>query len=127
MEELNLYYNHHFHLLLWKIALFYHAFIYFITKKLIYKFYLFIIKEGKKGNNFKHGKKWLVALIIVLFAVNALKFLNSPESEIPIVSILFNLIIYLAIIIIILHNNEINFEVFFKNDSDKNSDNDNIK
>ena len=83
--------------------------------------------EGKKGNNFKHGKKWLVALTVVLFAVNALKFLNSPESEIPIVSILFNLIIYLAIIIIILHSNEINFEVFFKNDSDKNSENDNIK
>ena len=30
--------------------------------------------EGKKGNNFKHGKKWLVALTVVLFAINSLKF-----------------------------------------------------
>ena len=61
--------------------------------------------EEDKENNLILGKKLLVLLTIVLFLINTWKFLNSPESEIPIISILFNLIIYLGIIIIILHKN----------------------
>ena len=64
-------------------------------------------------------------LKVILFIINTLKFLNSPESEIPIISILFNPIIYLAIII--LHNNKINLVELFKNYCDKNSDNYKIK
>ena len=81
--------------------------------------------EGKKEN--KNGKRLLITLTIALFAINIWKFLNRPESAIPILSILFNLIIYLGIIIIILHNNEMNVEELFKYNSDKNSDNDNKK
>ena len=83
--------------------------------------------EGKKENNLKYGKKLLVTLTYALFAINVRKFLNRPESVIPIISILFNLIIYLGIIIIILHINEMDFEELFKYDYDKNSDNDNRK
>ena len=61
--------------------------------------------EEDKESNLILGKKLLVLLTIVLFLINTWKFLNSPESEIPIISILFNLIIYLGIIIIILHKN----------------------
>ena len=49
--------------------------------------------------------------------INAWKFINNPGSEVPILSILFNLIIYLAIIILILHKDEIKFEGYFKNHS----------
>ena len=82
--------------------------------------------EEEKESNSIHGKKLLVLLTIVLFLINTWKFLNSPESEIPIISILFNLIIYLGIIIIILHKNEINFNNFLR-ETDKNRDKDNIK
>ena len=76
--------------------------------------------EEDKESNLILGKKLLVLLTIVLFLINTWKFLNSPESEIPIISILFNLIIYLGIIIIILHKNEINFNDFLR-ETDKNT------
>lgn len=75
--------------------------------------------EEDKESNLILGKKLLVLLTIVLFLINTWKFLNSPESEIPIISILFNLIIYLGIIIIILHKNEIDFNDFLR-ETDKN-------
>ena len=75
--------------------------------------------EEDKESNLILGKKLLVLLTIVLFLINKWKFLNSPESEIPIISILFNLIIYLGIIIIILHKNEIDFNDFLR-ETDKN-------
>ena len=70
--------------------------------------------EEDNEDNFTHGKNLLVLLKFVLFLINIWKFLNCPESEIPIISILFNLIIYLGIIIIILHKNEINFNDYFR-------------
>ena len=78
--------------------------------------------EEDNEDNFTHGKNFLVLLTFVLFLINIWKFLNCPESEIPIISILFNLIIYLGIIIIILHKNEINFNDYFiygKKEKDK--------
>ena len=75
--------------------------------------------EEDKESYLIFGKKLLVLLTIVLFLINTQKFLNSPESEIPIISILFNLIIYLGIIIIILHKNEIDFNDFLR-ETDKN-------
>ena len=75
--------------------------------------------EEDKESNLILGKKLLVLLTIVLFLINTWKILNSPESEIPIISILFNLIIYLGIIIIILHKNEIDFNDFLR-ETDKN-------
>ena len=66
--------------------------------------------EDNKDNNFKYGKKLLISITITLFFINVWKFLNAPESDIPLISILFYFIIYLGIIIIILHKDEMNLE-----------------
>ena len=63
-----------------------------------------MIEESKKSS----GKGWIIAITILLFIINAWKFINNPGSEVPILSILFNMIIYLAIIIL---------EGYFKNHS----------
>ena len=69
-------------------------------------------EESKKSS----GKGWLIAITIILFIINSWKFINNPGSEVPILSILFNMIIYLAIIILILlHKDEVKFEGYFKN------------
>ena len=83
--------------------------------------------EDNKDNNFKYGKKLLISITITLFFINVWKFLNTPESEIPIISILFNLIIYLGIIIIILHKDEMNLEDYFRYNEKKNINNDKSK
>ena len=69
--------------------------------------------EPKKSS----GKGWLISISIILFLINAWKFINNPGSEVPILTILFNMIIYLAIIILILHKDEMKFEGYFKNHS----------
>ena len=83
--------------------------------------------EDNKDNNCKYGKKMLISITIILFFINVWKFLNAPESEIPIISILFNLIIYLGIIIIILHKDEMNLEDYFRYNEKKNINNDKSK
>ena len=67
-------------------------------------------EEQKKSS----GKGFLIYINIILFLVNVWKFLNNPGSEIPILTILFNMIIYLAIIILIIHKNEIMFECYIQ-------------
>ena len=64
------------------------------------------MEEKKKSS----GKGLLISITIILFVINAWKFINNPSSEVPILTILFNMIIYLAIIILIMHKNEIGFE-----------------
>ena len=68
-------------------------------------------EESKKST----GKGWIIAISILLFIINAWKFINNPGSEVPILSILFNMIIYLAIIILILHKDVIKFKGYFQN------------
>ena len=70
-------------------------------------------EESKKSS----GKGWLIAITILLFIINAWKFINNPGSEVPILSILFNMIIYLAIIILILHKDEMKYKKKNKNHS----------
>ena len=70
-------------------------------------------EESKKSS----GKGWLIAITIILFIINSWKCFNNPGSKVPILSILFNMIIYLAIIILILHKDEIKFDGYFKNHS----------
>ena len=60
------------------------------------------------------GKGWLISISVILFLINAWKFINNPGSEVPILTILFNMIIYLAIIILIMHKNEIKLDGFFQ-------------
>ena len=73
------------------------------------------MEESKKST----GKGWLIAISILLFIINAWKFINNPGSEVPILSILFNMIIYLEIINLILHKDEMKFNGCFQNHSYK--------
>ena len=67
-------------------------------------------EEQKKSS----GKGFLISISIILFLVNMWKFLNNPGSEVPILTILFNMVIYLAIIILIIYKNEIIFEGYIQ-------------
>ena len=49
-------------------------------------------EESKKLS----GKGWLIATTILLFMINSWKFINNIGSEVPILSILFKMIIYLC-------------------------------
>lgn len=57
-------------------------------------------------------KRWLVSVSFILFLFNIWKFLNTPGSEIPLLSLLFNMIIYLGIIIFIIHKKEMSFDYY---------------
>ena len=46
-------------------------------------------EESKKSS----GKGWLITITIILFIINAWKFINNPGSEVLILSILFNYLI----------------------------------
>ena len=60
------------------------------------------VNESQKKNG--HSlKRWLVSTSFLLFIFNIYKFLNTPGSEIP---VLFNMILYLGIIIFIIHKNK---------------------
>ena len=72
-------------------------------------------EEQKKSS----GKGFLISISIILFLVNMWKFLNNPGSEIPILMILFNMIIYLAIIILIIQKKEIIFEDYIQKQIEK--------
>ena len=51
----------------------------------------------------KHGhsaKKWLVSVSFILFLFNIWKYFNTAGAEIPILSLLFNMVVYLGIIIL---------------------------
>ena len=56
---------------------------------------------------------------ILLFLINAWKFINNPGSEVPILTILFSVIIYLAIIILIIYKDEMKLVGYFQNHIDK--------
>ena len=63
----------------------------------------------------KHGhsaKRWLVSVSFILFLFNIWKYLNTPGAEIPILSLIFNMVVYLGIIIFIIHKNEISFDYY---------------
>ena len=56
-------------------------------------------EESKKST----GKGWLTDIRILLFLIKFWNLINNPGSEVPILTILFNMIIYLAIIILIMN------------------------
>ena len=63
----------------------------------------------------KHGhsaKRWLVSVSFILFLFNIWKYLNTPGAEIPILSLLFNMVVYLGIIMFIIHKNEIALDYY---------------
>ena len=50
---------------------------------------------------------FIITLLIGLFIFNGYKFIATQGSENPLVSTLFNMIIFMAILIFIYHKNEI--------------------
>ena len=60
-------------------------------------------EESKKSS----GKGLLIFITIILFSIKVWKFINNHGSEVPILGILFNMILYLAIIILIIHSHEL--------------------
>ena len=49
----------------------------------------------------------IIITLIIMFIYNAFKFINDEGSEHPLVSSLFNMIIFIEIPVIIFHRNEI--------------------
>ena len=66
--------------------------------------------------NYRKKKDIMIMIVIGLFIFNLFKFLNTEGSNIPIVSILFNLIFFLALIILLLHQDDFGKEVQTKLD-----------
>ena len=67
--------------------------------------------ENFSSKNHGHSLKRLsVSVSFILFLFNIWRFLNTPGSEIPLFSLLFNMIAYLGIIIFIIHKNEISLD-----------------
>ena len=63
-------------------------------------------EESKKST----GKVLLILITAILFIINVLKFINNPASEVPVLTLLFNMIIYIEIIIMIFQKNEVTLE-----------------
>ena len=72
-------------------------------------------EESKKST----GKGLLIIITAILFIINVWKFINNPASEVPVLTLLFNMIIYIAIIILILHKNEITLEDYIQKQIEK--------
>ena len=72
-------------------------------------------EESKKSA----GKVWLIGISILLFLINALKIINNPCSEVPILTILFNIIIFLTIIILLINKDEMELVCYFQNHFEK--------
>ena len=72
-------------------------------------------EEQKKSS----GKGFLISISIILFLINVWKFLNNPGSEVLILTILFNMVIYSAIIILIIDKKEIIFEEYIQKQIEK--------
>ena len=73
---------------------------------------------GEESKKFS-GKRCLILVTLILFIINTFKFINDPASEVPILSILFNMILYLGIIIFIIHKKEISFDEYISSQIDK--------
>ena len=73
---------------------------------------------GEESKKFS-GKRCLVLVTLILFVINTFKFINDPASDVPILSILFNMVLYLGIIIFILHKKEISLDEYISSQIDK--------
>ena len=61
----------------------------------------------------------VIIITAILFIINVWKFINNPASEVPVLTLLFNMIIYIVIIIMILHKNEITLEDYIQKQIEK--------
>ena len=71
------------------------------------------LNENDKSKKHGHSaKRWIVSVSFILFLFNIWKYLNTPGSEIHILSLLFNMVVYLGIIMFIIHKNEIALDYY---------------
>ena len=72
--------------------------------------------------NDKTGPKKILKYIIILlallllFAINTIKFLLDENSRVPILNTLFNMIFFLFIIVLIFHKNSVSHTLGFRED-----------
>ena len=62
----------------------------------------------------KQNKNLLIILMAILFLFNAFKFLGHEGSKNPIPSALFNMVIFLFIIVLSIHEKDLFKKEFFK-------------
>ena len=70
--------------------------------------------EGMK--QMKKNRIWAILILIIFFIINGFKFLNSEGSERPLPTSLFNMVLYLGLIVVLLHNTTIEKELNYKLD-----------
>ena len=63
--------------------------------------------KGNGGNGKIKRKRLLILVVIFIFLNNIVKYLNTDGSDIQIISILFNMIFILGLVIFFLHQEEI--------------------
>ena len=65
------------------------------------------MKNAEEENNQDSKTKYLIALFLLLFLYNGAKLLNMPESDVPIVNILFSMIVFLSLIVFLFHKKDL--------------------
>lgn len=64
--------------------------------------------EGMK--QVKKNRIWAILILIIFFIINGYKFVTTEGSDRPLATSLFNMIFYLGLIVILLHNTTIEKE-----------------
>ena len=70
--------------------------------------------EGMK--QVKKNRIWAILILIIFFIINGFKFLNSEGNERSLPTSLFNMVLYLGLIVVLLHNTTIEKELNYKLD-----------
>ena len=65
----------------------------------------------KEVMKIKDNKAWIIILLGILFIYNGIQFLKEDGYQNNLLSLLFNMIIILFIIILMIHKNEIKYDL----------------
>ena len=65
----------------------------------------------KEVMKIKDNKAWIIILLGILFLYNGIQFLKEDGYRNTLLSLLFNMIIILFVIILMIHKNEIKYDL----------------
>ena len=65
----------------------------------------------KEVMKIKDNKTWIIILLGILFLYNGIQFLKEDGCRNTLLSLLFNMIIILFVIILMIHKNEIKYDL----------------
>ena len=65
----------------------------------------------KEVMKIKDNKTWIIILLGILFLYNGIQFLKEDGYQNTLLSLLFNMIIILFVIILMIHKNEIKYDL----------------